>query len=38
APVPVELFMVWRRDHENQLLPSLIEIATEIAAPQLRGD
>lgn len=38
SPVPVELFMVWRRDHENQLLPSLIEIATEIAAPHLRGD
>ena len=38
TPVPVELFMVWRRDHENQLLPSLIEIATEIAAPQSHGD
>ncbi len=29
---PVELFMVWRRDHDNPLLPALIEIAGTIAA------
>ncbi len=29
---PVELFLAWRRDHENALLPSLIEIAGEVAA------
>ena len=27
---PVELFLVWRRDDENPLLPSLIEIAGEL--------
>ena len=31
TPAPVELFMVWRRDHENPLLPSLIEIASKLA-------
>jgi DNA-binding transcriptional LysR family regulator len=31
TPAPVELFMVWRRDHENPLLPPLIEIAGELA-------
>jgi len=34
---PVELFMVWRREHENPLLPPLIEIAGELAA-QNTGD
>jgi DNA-binding transcriptional LysR family regulator len=29
---PVELFLVWRRDYDNPLLPSLIEIAGELAA------
>jgi len=29
---PVELFMVWRREDENPLLPSLIELAGELAA------
>jgi DNA-binding transcriptional LysR family regulator len=29
---PVELFLVWRREYENPLLPSLIEIAGELAA------
>jgi len=38
GPAPVELFLVWRRDHENPLLPPLIEIATEIAASHVRGD
>ena len=28
---PVELFLVWRRDHENPLLPSLVEIAGHLA-------
>jgi hypothetical protein len=31
APAQVELFLVWRRDHENPLLPSLIEIAGGLA-------
>jgi len=35
-PAPVELFMVWRRDHENPLLPPLIEIAGELAAAKGR--
>jgi DNA-binding transcriptional LysR family regulator len=30
APAPVELFLVWRRDCENPLLPSLVEIAGEL--------
>jgi DNA-binding transcriptional LysR family regulator len=30
TPAPVDLFMVWRRDHENPLLPSLIDIACEL--------
>ena len=29
---PVELFMVWRREDENPLLPSLVELAGELAA------
>jgi DNA-binding transcriptional LysR family regulator len=29
---PVELFLVWRRDHENPLLPSLVDIAGEFAS------
>jgi DNA-binding transcriptional LysR family regulator len=32
TPNPVELFMVWRRDCENPLLPSLVEIAGELAS------
>jgi len=32
TPAPVELFMVWRRDHENPLLPPLIEIASKLAS------
>ena len=31
VPKPVELFLVWRRDQENPLLPALIEIAGELA-------
>jgi DNA-binding transcriptional LysR family regulator len=31
-PAPVELFLVWRRDHENPLLPSLVEVASGLAA------
>ena len=30
--VPVELFMVWRRDDENPLLPALVEIAAMASA------
>ena len=32
TPAPVELLMVWRRDHENPLLPPLIEIASKLAS------
>jgi DNA-binding transcriptional LysR family regulator len=32
TPTPVELFLVWRREYENPLLPSLIDIAGELAA------
>jgi DNA-binding transcriptional LysR family regulator len=35
---PVELFMVWRRDDENPLLPSLIEIAGGLAPAHTRDD
>jgi DNA-binding transcriptional LysR family regulator len=31
APAPVELFMVWRRDGENPLVPALIDIAGELS-------
>jgi DNA-binding transcriptional LysR family regulator len=37
-PAPVELFMVWRRDDENPLLPSLIEIAGGLAPAHTRDD
>jgi DNA-binding transcriptional LysR family regulator len=36
TPTPVELFMVWRRDHENPLLPSFIAIAGELAGARGR--
>jgi DNA-binding transcriptional LysR family regulator len=32
SPAPVELFMVWRRDDENPLLPALVEIAADITS------
>jgi DNA-binding transcriptional LysR family regulator len=32
SQTPVELFLVWRRDYDNPLLPSLIDIAGELAA------
>jgi DNA-binding transcriptional LysR family regulator len=35
TPTPVELFMVWRRDYDNPLLPSLLEIAGEVAAAHI---
>jgi DNA-binding transcriptional LysR family regulator len=31
APTPVELFMVWRRDDENPLVPALVDIAGELS-------
>ena len=31
APAPVELFMVWRRDDENPLVPALVDIAGELS-------
>jgi DNA-binding transcriptional LysR family regulator len=36
-PAPVELFLVWRRNDENPLLPSLIEIAGGLAPAHIRG-
>jgi DNA-binding transcriptional LysR family regulator len=38
APAPVELFLVWRRDEENPLLPSLIEIAGGLAPSHIKSD
>jgi DNA-binding transcriptional LysR family regulator len=38
APAPVELFLVWRRDDENPLLPSLIDIAGGLAPAHTRED
>jgi DNA-binding transcriptional LysR family regulator len=32
SQTPVELFLVWRREYDNPLLPSLIDIAGELAA------
>ena len=31
TPAPVELFMVWRRDDENPLVPALVDIAGELS-------
>ncbi|WP_315742985.1 MULTISPECIES: LysR substrate-binding domain-containing protein [unclassified Bradyrhizobium] len=31
---PVELFMVWRREHDNPLLPALVDIAGSLATLQ----
>src|SRR5262252_6449687 len=31
---PVELFLVWRREDENPLLPALVEIAGKVGAPK----
>ena len=36
TPATVELFMVWRREDENPLLPALVEIAVDIAGPAAR--
>ncbi len=33
AQTPVELFMAWRRDYDNPLVPALIAIAGDVAAP-----
>jgi len=38
APAPVELFLVWRRDDENPLLPSLIDIAGGLAPAHTQED
>jgi DNA-binding transcriptional LysR family regulator len=35
---PIELFMVCRRYHQNPLLPSPIEIAGNLAAPDVGED
>ncbi len=35
---PVELFLVWQRDDENPLLPSLIDIAGKVGAQKPSGD
>ncbi|MFN5457160.1 LysR substrate-binding domain-containing protein, partial [Bradyrhizobium sp.] len=37
-PTPAELFLVWRRDHDNPLLPALIAIAGGLAALQQAED
>ena len=31
TPAPVELFMVWRRDDENPLVPALVDIAGQLS-------
>ncbi len=36
TPAPVELFMVWRREDENPLLPALVDIAADVAGPAAR--
>jgi DNA-binding transcriptional LysR family regulator len=33
APRPAELFLAWRRDTDNPLLPAVIEVGREIAQP-----
>jgi DNA-binding transcriptional LysR family regulator len=38
SPAPVELFLVWRRDDENPLLPALIDIAGGLAPAHTRED
>ena len=35
---PVETYLVWRRDDESPLLPSLIEIARGLASAEARQD
>ena len=35
---PVELFLVWQRDIENPLLPSLVDIAGKVGAQKPLGD
>jgi len=35
---PVETYLVWRRDDENPLLASLIEIAGGLASVQAKQD
>jgi DNA-binding transcriptional LysR family regulator len=35
APAQVELFLVWQREHENPLLPALIEIARTLASTHI---
>jgi DNA-binding transcriptional LysR family regulator len=36
--VPVELFMVWRRDDENPLLSALVKIASELSSAVVMED
>src|SRR5215218_2891953 len=36
--VPVELFMVWRRDDENPLLSALVKIASELSSAEVMED
>ncbi len=38
APAQVELFLVWQREHENPLLPALIEIARTLALTHAKAD
>lgn len=37
-PASVELFMVWRRDYDNPLTPTLVEIAGALAKAEARQD
>lgn len=32
SPAPVELFLVWRRDHENPLVPALVKLTDGLIA------
>jgi DNA-binding transcriptional LysR family regulator len=36
--VPVELFMVWRRDNEDPLLAALVKIAGELSSAEVMED
>jgi len=35
---PIELFLAWRQDHDNPLLPSLVEIARSVRVSARTGD
>lgn len=37
-PAAVELFMVWRREYDNPLMPTLVEIADSLASAEAEQD